>query len=229
MNQHLIFSIGFAAQILFSARQLTQWIASEKAGRVLSPLLFWQLSILASFLLMLYGILRNDLVIILGQIITYGVYIRNLHYHGFWAKVPVTARIMVFIFPGMAVCWLLGGETYNIHTLFTNKAISSSLMTWGLIGQTIFTFRFIYQWLYSEKRQQSVLPLGFWIISITGSTMVLTYALLRKDPVLLTGQLFGVVVYSRNIVLGLRQSKSQQRAATPARNCLTEQVFYPKK
>ena len=83
MNQYLVFSIGFLAQILFSARQLTQWIASEKAGRILSPLLFWQLSILASFLLMVYGILRNDLVIILGQIITYGVYIRNLHYHGF--------------------------------------------------------------------------------------------------------------------------------------------------
>lgn len=207
MNQYLIFSIGFLAQILFSARQLTQWIASEKAGRVLSPLLFWQLSILASFLLMVYGILRNDLVIILGQVITYGVYIRNLHYHGFWEKVPAPVRILAFIFPGLAVCWLLSGETYNLHSLFTNKAISSSLMIWGIIGQTIFTFRFIYQWLYSEKRRQSFLPLGFWIISMTGSVMVLSYAVFRKDPVLLVGQLFGVVVYSRNILLGLRQRR----------------------
>ena len=209
MNQYLIFSIGFLAQILFSARQLTQWIASEKAGRVLSPLLFWQLSILASFLLMVYGILRNDLVIILGQVITYGVYIRNLHYHGFWAKVPAPVRILAFIFPGLAVCCLLSGETYNIHTLFTNKAISSSLMIWGIIGQTIFTFRFVYQWLYSEKRQQSVLPLGFWVISITGSVMVLSYAVFRKDPVLFIGQLFGIIVYSRNILLGLRQRSIQ--------------------
>lgn len=209
MNQHIVFSIGFLAQLLFSARQLSQWIASEKAGRILSPLLFWQMSILASFLLMIYGILRNDLVIILGQLITYGVYIRNLHYHGFWAKIPAPVRLMAALFPGLAIFWLLSGETYNIHTIFSNKAISSSLMTWGLIGQTIFTFRFIYQWLYSEKRHQSLLPLGFWIISITGSMMVLSYAVFRKDPVLFIGQLFGVVVYSRNIVLGLRHRPSR--------------------
>lgn len=207
MNQYLVFSIGFLAQILFSARQLTQWIASEKAGRILSPLLFWQLSILASFLLMVYGILRNDLVIILGQIITYGVYIRNLHYHGFWKKIPGPVRILVFVFPALAICWLLTGETYNIHKLLTNKDISSSLLIWGIIGQCIFTFRFVYQWLYSEKRKQSVLPIGFWIISITGSIMVLSYAIFRKDPVLFVGQLFGVVVYSRNILLGLRQNQ----------------------
>jgi lipid-A-disaccharide synthase-like uncharacterized protein len=207
MNQYLVFSIGFLAQILFSARQLTQWIASEKAGRILSPLLFWQLSILASFLLMVYGILRNDLVIILGQIITYGVYIRNLHYHGFWKKIPGPVRILVFVFPGLAICWLLTGETYNIHKLLANKDISSSLLIWGIIGQCIFTFRFVYQWLYSEKRKQSVLPIGFWIISITGSIMVLSYAIFRKDPVLFVGQLFGVVVYSRNILLGLRQNQ----------------------
>jgi lipid-A-disaccharide synthase-like uncharacterized protein len=210
MNQYLVFSIGFLAQILFSARQLTQWIASEKAGRILSPLLFWQLSILASFLLMVYGILRNDLAIILGQIITYGVYIRNLHYHGFWKKIPLPVRILVFVFPGLAICWLLTGDTYNFNKLFANKDISSSLMLWGVIGQCVFTFRFIYQWLYSEKRQQSVLPIGFWIISITGSIMVLSYAIFRKDPVLFTGQLFGVVVYSRNILLGLRQNQSLQ-------------------
>ncbi len=209
MNQHIVFAIGFSAQLLFSARQLTQWIASEKAGRILSPLLFWQLSILASFLLMVYGILRNDLVIILGQVISYGVYIRNLHYHGFWAKLPALVRMAAFIFPGLAVCWLLSGETYTLHTIFSNKAISASLMTWGLVGQTIFTFRFIYQWLYSEKLHQSILPLGFWTISIIGSIMMLSYAIFRRDPVLFIGQLFGVVVYSRNIVLGMRPRPSR--------------------
>jgi len=210
MNQYVIYSVGFLAQVLFSARQLSQWIASEKAGRILSPLLFWQLSILASFLLMVYGILRNDLAIILGQVITYGVYIRNLYYHGFWDKIPAPVRLLAIIFPGLAVCWLLTGETYNIHKLFANKEISAALMIWGVIGQCVFTFRFVYQWLYSEKRKQSILPIGFWIISITGSLMVISYAIFRKDPVLFIGQLFGVLVYSRNILLGLRQKRSIQ-------------------
>jgi lipid-A-disaccharide synthase-like uncharacterized protein len=86
-------------------------------------------------------------------------------------------------------------------------------MAWGIIGQGVFTFRFIYQWLYSEKRQQSILPIGFWIISIIGSSMVLSYAIFRKDPVLFVGQIFGAVVYSRNILLGLRQRRSQQRVS----------------
>lgn len=211
MNQYLVFSIGFLAQILFSARQLTQWISSEKAGKILSPLLFWQLSILASFLLMVYGILRNDLAIILGQTITYGVYIRNLHYHGFWKKIPVTLRVLAVVFPGLAICWLLTGETYNFQKLLSNEDIPFHLMLWGIIGQFVFTFRFVYQWLYSEKRKQSVLPIGFWLISIVGSFMVLSYAIIRRDPVLFVGQLFGFIVYSRNILIWKRQHRSMDK------------------
>ena len=207
MNQTLIFAIGFLAQILFSARQLTQWISSEKAGKILSPFLFWQLSIVASFLLMIYGILRNDLAILLGQIVTYGVYIRNLHYFGFWGKIPQVFRVVTLIFPVAAISYLLIGSTHNFGTLFNNSDISLLLMVWGIAAQIVFTFRFIYQWLYSEKRQMSILPLGFWLISITGSLMVLSYAIIRKDPVLFVGQIFGVIVYGRNIVLGLRQRK----------------------
>lgn len=173
MNQYFIYAIGFLAQLLFSARQLTQWISSEKAGQILSPLLFWQLSILASFLLMIYGILRNDLAIILGQVITYGVYIRNLNYLGFWSKLPLLIRTLAVGFPLFAVCWLLISETYNYQSLVSNKDIPLALMLWGILGQFVFTFRFIYQWLYSEKRKQSILPIGFWVISITGSTSTL--------------------------------------------------------
>jgi len=210
MNQYVIYSIGFLAQLLFSARQLTQWISSERAGKVLSPLIFWQLSILASFLLMVYGILREDLAIILGQSITYGIYIRNLHYHGFWRKIPALVRVLALAFPSMAICWLLIGETYNFHKLISNDDIPLLLMLWGIGGQFVFTFRFVYQWLYSEKRQQSVLPIGFWVISIIGSIMVLTYAIVRRDPVLFVGQLFGVVVYSRNILLWMRRRSTLQ-------------------
>jgi lipid-A-disaccharide synthase-like uncharacterized protein len=208
MSQYLVFAVGFLAQLLFSARQLTQWISSERAGKILSPLLFWQLSIVASFLLMIYGILRHDLAIILGQLATYGIYLRNLHYHGFWKKIPLIARTMALIFPVVAVGWLLLGETHSVLKVIANEAIPAWLMFWGIAGQLVFTFRFVYQWLYSEKRHESLLPIGFWAISITGSAMVLSYAVIRRDPVLLVGQSFGLFVYSRNVLLWLRQSKS---------------------
>lgn len=208
MNQYLIFSIGFLAQILFSARLLVQWISSEKAGRVLSPLLFWQFSILASFLMMIYGVLRNDLAIIFGQSITYGVYIRNLHFQGFWSKIPGFIRISITIFPILAIIWLVGGDKYNFRTIITNEDIPPLLMIWGLTSQFVFTFRFIFQWIYTENKKESLLPIGFWLISFTGSMMVLSYAIIRKDPVLFIGQVFGFVVYSRNILLWVRNKKS---------------------
>lgn len=153
MNQYLVFTVGFIAQILFSARLLVQWISSEKAGRVLSPLLFWQLSILASFLLVLYGVLRHDLAILLGQAVTYGIYIRNLYYHGFWKKIPRLAQILIIAFPILAICWLISGETYNLQKIIGNKDIPFTLMLWGLTGQIVFTFRFVLQWFYSEKKK----------------------------------------------------------------------------
>jgi lipid-A-disaccharide synthase-like uncharacterized protein len=208
MSQNLVFAVGFLAQLLFSARQLTQWISSERAGKILSPLLFWQLSILASFLLMVYGILRHDLAIILGQLATYGIYLRNLHYHGFWKKIPLIARTLALIFPVVAVGWLLLGETHSVQKVIANEAIPAWLMFWGIAGQLVFTFRFVYQWLYSERRHESLLPIGFWAISITGSAMVLSYAVIRRDPVLLVGQSFGLFVYSRNVFLWLRQRQT---------------------
>ena len=71
----MIYVIGFLAQLLFSARLLLQWIMSEKAKKVVSPSIFWKLSLLGSYLLFMYGWLRNDFAIILGQLISYYIYI----------------------------------------------------------------------------------------------------------------------------------------------------------
>jgi lipid-A-disaccharide synthase-like uncharacterized protein len=201
MNPYLIFCVGFLSQLLFSARLLVQWIKSEKAGHITSPLLFWQISMLASFLMMVYGILRNDLAIITGQFITYAVYIRNLHYHGFWKRIPSVIRIAALIFPCLAILWLVKGDENNFWTIISNKEVSSMLMIWGITSQFVFTFRFVFQWLYTERKKESLLPVGFWIISFTGSMMVLSYAIIRKDPVIFVGQIFGFVVYTRNIIL----------------------------
>ena len=208
MNQSLVFGLGFFAQALFSARLLVQWISSEKAGRSLSPLIFWQLSLLASLLLMVYGIFRHDLVIILGQILTYCIYIRNLHYHQRWRETPQLFRISALIFPFVATFWLLiGGQETNLAHILRNEDIPLLLLLWGGAGQIVFNFRFVYQLICMERTKESILPLGFWVISIVGSFMVISYAVFRRDPVLFIGQLFGFVVYGRNIALFLRTRK----------------------
>lgn len=70
--------LGFTGQIVFFLRFLVQWIVSEKEGRSVIPLAFWYLSLGGSFLLLLYGILDRDPVIIVGQAIGSFVYLRNL-------------------------------------------------------------------------------------------------------------------------------------------------------
>jgi len=71
----------------------------------------------------------------------------------------------------------------------------------GFVGQGIFASRFIVQWLYSEKKGESSIPLIFWYLSIFGGCFLLTYAIFRKDPVIITGQTFGIFIYVRNLIL----------------------------
>ena len=201
MSDWLIYSIGFLAQILFSSRLLIQWIQSEKVKKVVTPLLFWQLSLLASFLLFIYGWLRSDFAIMLGQVLTYFIYIRNLQIQGFWKKLHKIFRIFLFIFPVLLVIYSYNNGQFDMQRFFKNDDIPLWLIILGSIAQIIFTLRFVYQWIYSEKKKESSLPLGFWILSITGSLLIIIYAVLRKDPVLFTGHIFGSFVYIRNILL----------------------------
>ena len=71
----------------------------------------------------------------------------------------------------------------------------------GFVGQGLFASRFIYQWLYSEKIGKSTIPIGFWYLSILGGLGLLTYAIFRKDPVIIMGQMFGIIIYLRNLIL----------------------------
>lgn len=207
MSDWLILSIGFLAQILFSSRLIIQWFQSEKVKKVVTPILFWQLSLLASFLLFVYGWLRDDFAIMLGQVLTYFIYIRNLQIQGFWKKMHQFFRVFLFIFPVILVIYSFNNNQFDVERIFRNENIPMWLIILGSIAQIIFTLRFIYQWIYSEKKKESILPMGFWILSVTGSVLIITYAILRKDPVLFTGHIFGSLVYIRNIFL-IKNSKN---------------------
>lgn len=201
MNNWLIYSIGFLAQILFSSRLIIQWISSEKTKRVVTPTLFWILSLIASFLLFIYGYLRSDFAIMLGQALTYFIYIRNLQLQEKWQKTPLILRYALLFMPLFITVFYFNNNRIDINIFFKNEAIPIWLLTLGIVSQVIFTLRFIYQWLYSEKQKNSTLPFGFWILSLIGSLLILTYAIFRKDPVLFIGHVLGTVIYIRNLII----------------------------
>lgn len=206
--------IGFLAQGLFSARILVQWIMSERARRVLSPTLFWVLSLLGSCLLCLYGWLRDDFAIILGQILSYYIYIWNLRAKGVGRRWPrpaaTTLLLTLLLLPALLSIPVARDPAGSLGPLLHNADIPLWLLIYGSLGQIIFTFRFIYQWLYSVRRGRSELPAGFWIISLAGSLTIVSYAIARLDPVLIVGQSVGLVAYIRNLVIGARAGKKKE-------------------
>jgi len=205
VSDWIIYSIGFLAQILFSGRLLIQWILSEKNKRVITPSLFWKLSLLASFLLFIYGYLRDDFAIMLGQSLTYFIYIRNLQLQGEWNKSPKWFRTFLLLFPILIVVYAYNNGKYDLYQLFNNKDIPLWLLLLGTFAQVLFTFRFIYQWIYSEKTKISQLPVGFWRLSVLGASLIIIYAVFRKDPVLLIGHGAGLIIYIRNIFIWKKQ------------------------
>lgn len=208
MSTWLIYCVGFLAQLLFSGRSVFQWVLSEKSKKVLTPSIFWKMSLVASFLMFLYGYLRSDFAIMLGQTLTYFIYVRNLQLQGEWSKIHKFLRIFLWIFPLIIVILGFNNNIYDAKRLFSNEAIPSWLLILGIVSQVVFTLRFIYQWMYSEKHKKSVLPLGFWLLSLIGSTLIIIYGIYRADPVLLAGHLFGVVMYARNMVILRRELRS---------------------
>src|SRR3954469_15124882 len=79
----------------------------------------------------------------------------------------------------------------------------------GFAGQALFTARFLVQWIASERRSDSVVPVASWWLSLRGGLTLLSYASYRQDPVIIVGQAMGLVVYTRNLML---VGKAKRRA-----------------
>ncbi|MET7244826.1 lipid-A-disaccharide synthase N-terminal domain-containing protein [Methylobacterium sp. EM32] len=101
---------------------------------------------------------------------------------------------------------IMHGLSAYFWSLFTGP-IDLVLMV-GLVGQGLFTARFLVQWIASEKAGRSVIPLSFWFLSLGGSAVLLGYALYRRDPVFILGQSLGTVIYLRNLALVFRERRA---------------------
>lgn len=208
MNSIAVISIGFLAQAFFSARILVQWIMSERAKKVLSPSLFWIFSLAGAYLLCLYGWLRDDFSIVFGQFISYYIYLWNLKVKGVWQRVNKQLRLLLIATPIVAICFVASNADVFISRFIHNEEVPLWLLLFGSAGQFIFTMRFVYQWYYSHRLGMSKLPALFWIMSLVGSLSIVSYGVIRHDIVLIVGQSFGVVAYTRNLCL-IHKNKKQ--------------------
>jgi lipid-A-disaccharide synthase-like uncharacterized protein len=103
-------------------------------------------------------------------------------------------------------CWLC--------LTYTSQLLSQYwLYLFGIAGQLLFALRFIVQWVASERKGESIIPIYFWYLSLIGSMILLAYAIFRRDPVFILGQSTGFIVYTRNLMLIYRKRAGSQNFA----------------
>jgi lipid-A-disaccharide synthase-like uncharacterized protein len=84
----------------------------------------------------------------------------------------------------------------------------------GFAGQLLFGLRFLVQWVASERKGESIIPIYFWYLSLIGSLILLAYAIFRRDPVFILGQSTGLFVYTRNLMLIHRKRVASAELST---------------
>lgn len=92
--------------------------------------------------------------------------------------------------------------------------IPTSWLILGFLGQALFSMRFLIQWIYSEKNKRSMIPTAFWYFSLAGGLTLLSYAILREDPVFIVGQGAGLFIYMRNLMLIRKEVEMKQEEAS---------------
>ena len=84
-------------------------------------------------------------------------------------------------------------------------------LVFGLIAQFMFFMRFFVQWIASEKRKESYIPIQFWYLSLIGGLGILAYSIHIRDPVFIIGQGMGVLIYARNLILIYRKKNGEKK------------------
>lgn len=200
-----VYLIGFSAQFFYTGRSIIQWYLTEKKGRIESPALFWIFSMIGSSILFCYGWLRRDVTILIGEYLSYYIYMWNINAKGLYKKVPSALPLVQGFIPVVLAAFLVIYR-HDFHNSFIlNEFMPFWLMLLGLSGQLVYKSRFIIQWLYCHRKGESLLPLPFWYCAFAGSVLLIIYGMIRHDWVLIAGQV-GIIPTVRNIMIGLRKN-----------------------
>ncbi|GGF74133.1 membrane protein [Azorhizobium oxalatiphilum] len=111
----------------------------------------------------------------------------------------------------MLLVQLLNSVGDYLHDVFITQF--DGWVVLGFVAQVMFTGRFVVQWIASERAGRSVLPFAFWTFSLGGGTLLLVYAIYKRDPVFIAGQVFSTLIYLRNLQFAIRERRAN-RAVT---------------
>jgi lipid-A-disaccharide synthase-like uncharacterized protein len=209
---------GWAGQAVFTWRVIAQWWASERARKSVVPTSFWAWSLVGSVLLGVYVAHRRDPVFLLGVLVNASIYARNL-----WLSRPGAPRgrgSRRVLWPVLAGVLLFAAVV--VESIGPGGVVgfehSVAWLVVGFVGQALWTGRFVVQWVASERRGESHLPPAFFWMSVVGSVLLFSYALVRPGPdwVYVAAFALNPIPYARNLVLLRRERLAVARAREAA-------------
>ena len=197
-----VYLLGLAGMGIYGSRILIQWYMSEKSHQVESPGIYWVLASVGAVVLYLYGWLRKDFSIIFGESVGYYIYMWNIGVLGLYKRVPRFVIVLQALFPVVILALIVKDFPTFTETFLHNEYVPLKLLLFGVLGQTVYEARTVYQLVYSYRRGSSFLPLGHWVLAVIGSAMIIAYGLIRHDWVLVIGQ-FSIFFSIRNLMISL--------------------------
>ncbi len=200
--------IGGIAAAIFYGRFYLQWFYSERAKRSVMPIGFWYMSSVGSLLLFGYGVYKQSAVGTLSHCFNILIYARNL-IHIWRAKGTLSPRRSL-IAHGLAFTVILVALSLLVLTwlnVFQSTQASNGAQatrTWfwiavGVVGQVLFACRFVIQWLATEKRKESVIPVSFWYFSVAAAVCMLASFIQLREWVFAVGVATTLPIYLRNL------------------------------
>ena len=110
----------------------------------------------------------------------------------------------------------LGASFLGIR--FNDADLPASPMEWawlvmGVGGTLIFGCRFFFQWIHSERHQESKIPVSFWWLSVVATIMTAGYFTHKRQWVALLGNGPQLIPYTRNLILIYRKQRRDREAA----------------
>jgi lipid-A-disaccharide synthase-like uncharacterized protein len=94
--------------------------------------------------------------------------------------------------------------------LFGRHCVITFWIAFGFVGNLLFASRFVVQWIASERAGRSVIPASFWLLSLAGGLILLTYAVYLRNPVFILAYLPNSFIYIRNLMLVKREKDGQR-------------------
>lgn len=200
-------AIGWLGQGFFFSRFLIQWLATERAGKITVPPIFWYFSLAGALFGGAYAAWEGNPVFLAGFAINLFIYGRNL-----W--IMRTGRVLSGgALPAVGL-GLVALATVNFLVDMKETGPPMWLMV-GILGQVFWLSRFPLQWWYAERHGEATLPPHFFLVSLIGSTLLLGYAISLGNPIFIAGMALNPFLYSRQTWIAFKTREPEAPAGAP--------------